>query len=74
MLVVPLKQLRNYEGLGLKIPLEGGVASRFVGMCVLHGNVGTIPPSGPLSAIAARIRLLRFVWFFGGAKQRILSA
>ncbi len=68
MLVVPIEQRRSYERLGLKISVEGNpCASRFVGVCVLHRKVRTILPSEPLSAIAARIRLLRFVWFFGGA-------
>ena len=55
MLVVPLEQRRNrYEWLGLTIRFEGNlIASRFVGVCALHGNVGTILPSGPLSAIAS---------------------
>ncbi len=55
VLVAPLKQLRNrYEWLGLTIRFEGNpIASRFVGVCALHGNVGTILPSGPLSAIAS---------------------
>ena len=55
VLVVPLEQLRNvYEGFGLKIRFEDNlVASRFVGVCVLHEFVGTILPSGPLSAIAS---------------------
>ena len=57
-----------YELLGLKSRFAGNpMAAGFVGVCALHGIVGTILPSGPLSAIAARIRLLRFVGFFGGA-------
>ncbi len=76
MLVAPVEQLRSdYEWFGRVIRFEDNlIASRFVGVCVLHCKVGTILPSEPLSAIAARIRLLRFVWFFGGAKQRILAA
>ncbi len=54
MLVAPLEQLRSvYERLGLEIQFEGNLASRFVGVCALHENVGTILPSGPLSAIAS---------------------
>ncbi len=55
MIVVPREQLRNvYEWLGLKISCESNlIASRFVGVCVLHETVGTILPSGPLSAIAS---------------------
>ncbi len=55
VLVAPLEQRRNrYERLGLAIRFEGNlIASRFVGVCALHGNVGTILPSGPLSAIAS---------------------
>jgi len=53
--VAPLEQLRNrYERLGLTIRFECNlIASRFVGVCALHSNVGTILPSGPLSAIAS---------------------
>ena len=55
MLVIPLEQLRNlYERLGLEIRFEGNlIALRFVGVCALHVNVGTILPSGPLPAIAS---------------------
>ena len=54
MLVVLLEQLRNYEGFDRKISVDGNlIASRFVGVCVLHCKVGTILPSGPLSAIAS---------------------
>ncbi len=55
MLVAPREQLRScYELLGLARRLEGNrIASRFVGVCVLHKIVGTILPSGPLSAIAS---------------------
>ncbi len=55
VLVIPLEQLRNrYERLGLTSRFEGNlIASRFVGVCALHGNVGTILPSGPLPAIAS---------------------
>ncbi len=54
MLVVRLEQLRNYEGLDRKISVDGNLsASRFVGVCALHVSVGTILPSGPLSAIAS---------------------
>ncbi len=54
MLVAPLEQLRSvYERLGLEIQFEGNLALRFVGVCALHENVGTILPSGPLSAIAS---------------------
>ena len=55
VLVAPLEQRRNrYEWLGLMIRFEGNlIASRFVGVCALHGNVGTILPSGPLPAIAS---------------------
>ena len=47
--------LRNrYEWLGLRFRFESSrIASRFVGVCALHGNVRTILPSGPLSAIAS---------------------
>ncbi len=42
MLVIPLEQLRNvYEWLGLQIQFEGNLASRFVGVCALHGFVRT---------------------------------
>jgi len=53
--VAPLEQLRSrYEGLGLTIRFECNlIASRLVGVFALHGNVGTILPSGPLSAIAS---------------------
>ena len=55
MLVATLEQRRGvYEWLGLEIPFEGNlIASRFVGVCALHGIVGTILPSGPVSAIAS---------------------
>ncbi len=55
VLVTPLEQLRNlYELLGRRIRFEGSpIASRFVSVCALHGNVGTILPSGPLAAIAS---------------------
>ncbi len=55
MLVVPLEQRRNrYERLGLTIRFEcNPIASRFFGVCALHGVVGTILPSGPVSAIAS---------------------
>ena len=54
MLVAPLELRRNYERLGLKISVEGNLrASRFLGVCALHVSVGTILPSGPLSAIAS---------------------
>jgi hypothetical protein len=55
LLVVPLEQLQNlYELLGLRIFFEDNlIAPRFVGVCVLHTIVGTILPSGPLSAIAS---------------------
>ncbi len=54
MLVAPLEQRRSvYERLGLEIQFEGNLASRFVGVCALHENVGTILPSGPRSAIAS---------------------
>ena len=53
--MVPLEQQRNrYEWLGPTIRFEGDlIAARFIGMCVLHMNVGTILPSGPRSAIAS---------------------
>ncbi len=53
--MIPLEQLRNrYERLGLTIRFECNlIAARFVGVCALHGNVGTILPSGPVSAIAS---------------------
>ncbi len=53
--MAPLEQLRNrYEWLGLTIRFEGNpMAVRFVGVCALHMNVGTILPSGPQSAIAS---------------------
>ncbi len=53
--MAPLEQRRNrYERLGLTIRFEGNlIAARLVGVCVLHGNVGTILPSGPRSAIAS---------------------
>ena len=54
MLVAPREQLRNvYEWLGLKIGFEDSLASRLISVCVLHEIVGTILPSGPLSAIAS---------------------
>ncbi len=55
VLVAPLEQRRNrYERLGLAIRFEGNlIASRFVGVWALHETVGTILPSGPLSAIAS---------------------
>ncbi len=55
MLVVPSEQQRTfYEWLDLGIRVEGNlIASRFVGVGVLHTIVGTILPSGPLSAIAS---------------------
>ena len=70
MLVAPLEQQRSgYEGFDRVIRFEDYlIASRFVGVCVLHCKVRTILPSEPLSAIAARVRLLRFVWFFGGGE------
>ena len=48
MLVAPLEQLRNrYERLGLTIRFECNlIASRFVGVCALHMNAGTIRPGG----------------------------
>ncbi len=53
--VVPPEQRRNcYERLGLEIRFEGNSSTaRLVGVCGLHGNVGTILPSAPLSAIAS---------------------
>ncbi len=53
--MVPIEQRRNrYEWLDLTIRFEGTpIAVRFVGVCVLHMNVGTILPSGPRSAIAS---------------------
>jgi len=65
--VAPLEQLRNvYEGLGLKIRFEDNlVASRFVGVCVLHEFVGRValgscPPRAPTDPDVRnyRIRLL----------------
>ena len=68
--MAPLEQQRSgYEWFDLLIRFQGNlIVSRFVGMFVLHLLVGTILPSGPRSAIAARIRLLRFVWFFEGGE------
>ena len=46
--MVPLEQLRNfYEWLGPKIQFESNLASRFVGVCVLHRIVGTFLPDLP---------------------------
>ncbi len=55
MLVAPLEQRQNrYEWFGLTIRFEDNpIAARLIGVCVLHMNVGTILPSGPLSAIAS---------------------
>ena len=53
--MAPLEQRRGrYEWLGLTIRFDGNlIAVRFVGVRVLHMNVGTILPSGPRSAIAS---------------------
>ena len=53
--MAPLEQLRSgYEWFDPVIRFEDNlIASRFVGVCVLHSKVGTILPSGPLSAIAS---------------------
>ena len=66
MLVAPLEQLRSvYERLGLEIQFEGNLASRFVGVCALHENVGRValgsyPPRAPTDPDVRnyRIRLL----------------
>ena len=66
MLVVRLEQLRNYEGLDRKISVDGNLmASRFVGVCVLHVSVGRValgsyPPRAPTDPDVRnyRIRLL----------------
>jgi hypothetical protein len=54
-LVVQSEQrLNSFERLAQSVRFEGkSIASRLVGVCVLHVRVGTILPSGPLSAIAS---------------------
>ncbi len=65
--MIPLEQRRNrYEGLGLRIRFKCNlIASRFVGVCVLHGYVGRValgscPPRAPSDPDVRnyRIRLL----------------
>ncbi len=66
MLVVLLEQLRNYEGIDRKISVDGNlIASRFVGVWVLHCKVGRValgsyPPRAPTDPDVRnyRIRLL----------------
>ncbi len=67
MLVAPLKQLRSsYEGFDRVIRFEDNlIASRFVGVCVLHCKVGRValgscPPRTPSDPDVRnyRIRLL----------------
>jgi hypothetical protein len=54
-LVVQFEQRLNFfERLVVSVEFEDeSVASRLFGVCVLHDKVGTILPSGPLSAIAS---------------------
>ena len=54
-LVVQFEQRLNcFERLIASVRLQGkSIASRLFGVCVLHEKVGTILPSGPLSAIAS---------------------
>jgi hypothetical protein len=54
-LVVQFEQrLSCFERLIASVRLQGkSIASRLFCVCVLHGKVGTILPSGPVSAIAS---------------------
>jgi hypothetical protein len=48
------QRLNVFERLVERFVFEGkSIASRLFGVCVLHLRVGTILPSGPLSAIAS---------------------
>jgi len=65
--VAPLEQLRNvYEGFGLKVRFEDNlVASRFVGVCVLHEFVGRValgscPPRAPTDPDVRNYRIRLF--------------
>jgi hypothetical protein len=55
LLVVQFEQrLNSFERLVVNVEFEDkSIASRLFGVCVLHVRVGTILPSGPVSAIAS---------------------
>ena len=55
LLVVQFEQRLNFfERLVMNVEFEDkSIASRLFGVCVLHVKVGTILPSGPVSAIAS---------------------